>query len=229
MRGKAGNTVFVETKLGTVARDRTFPTGAASPAQTAVRNNMKKDGAAWQSLSAQSVQNWNAFASRMTLKGKKSGLPYAPSGYLIFTAYTTKWLQIHGSGTAPAEPPTGLFGGDAISVSATAGTGSVTFTASGANATGVMTELLLKPIKGKHRKAGSEGYVSRGFIAFKGDALSKTVSVPVGYYAAGYQFVEASSGRETGVVPITTLTVSLSVESGGTGEPAVPAARKKAA
>ena len=229
LRGKAGNTVFAETALGCVARDVSIPTGAATPAQIAARTNMKKDGAAWQSLSAENVANWRAYASRIVRKGKKSSKPYVPNAYQEFTALTTKWYQIHGAGAAPVAPPTGEFAGDVIEVQAEAGVGGIQFTGGGANAAGVMTELLLQPIKGKHRKAGAEGYVSKAFVAFSVASPRVTVPVGAGYYAAAYRFVEAATGRQMGIVPIATLTVSLSVESGGTGEAPVTARAKKAA
>ena len=222
LRGKAGNTAFLETKLGTQARDVTYPTGEPTPAQQRVWLNMKQDGAAWQALSVENAEKWRAFASNLTLKSKKAGKPFVPNGYQIFTAYTTKWLQVHGGGTPPSTPPTGAFGGDVVPITVTSGVGSVTWNADENNAAGVVTELLLQKIKGKHRKAGTSGYVSQGFVTFTSSVTSKTVSVPVGYYAAAFRFVEESSGRETGIVPLGMLTVSLSVADGGTGESSAP-------
>ena len=155
-----------------------------------------------------------------------------PNGYQIFTAYTTKWLQVHGSGKPPVNPPSGSFAGDTLPVLVSVGLGTVTWVADGSNAPGVVTELLLQKIKGKHRVAGKDGYVSQGFVEFSSTVPSFTARVPAGYYAAGYQFVEASSGRMAGIVPMGTLTVSLSVADGETGESATPkvsARGKKAA
>ena len=232
LRGKAGNTAFLETKLGTQARDVTYPTGEPTPAQQRVWLNMKQDGAAWQALSVENAEKWRAFASNLTLKAKKAGKPFVPNGYQIFTAYTTKWLQIHGSGQPPVSPPTGEFGGDTLPVRAVAVTGAIVWEADEANLPGVATEMLLQKVKGKHRKAGSSGYVSQGFVTFTSSVSEKTVTVPAGYYAAAYRFVEPATGRETGIVPIGMLTVSLSVADGGTGEsaaPKAPARAKKAA
>ena len=232
LRGKAGNTAFLETKLGTQARDVTYPTGEPSVAQQRVRINMEQDSAAWQALSVENAQKWRAFASNLTLKSKKAGKPFVPNGYQIFTAYTTKWLQVHKGGTPPVNPPTGTFAGDSLLFSVASGLGQVTWSVDKKNASGVVTELLLQKVKGKHRKAGKDGYVSQGFIAFTESVKSFTVPVPAGYYAAAYRFVEDASGRETAIVPLGPLTVSLSVADGGTGgvaAPKAPARGKKAA
>ncbi|RYG17546.1 hypothetical protein EON82_23735, partial [bacterium] len=164
IRGKAGNTVFAKTKRGTVARDRVLPTAPATAAQLVVRNNLRKDGAAWQLLSAAQVANWNAYAAKQIKRGKKSGKAYVPSGYQIFTSLTTKFYQINPTGTAPVAPPTSGFGGDAITLTATGGTGQVIFTATGANTANVKTEVLLQPLKGKNRVPGVKGYRSKGFV-----------------------------------------------------------------
>lgn len=211
-------------------RDRSVPTGVPSTAQVAVRNNMRKDGAAWQALSVAQQQAWSAAAAKTLRKGKKSGRNYVPSGYQLFTALTTKWYQINGTGTPPVAPPTGNFNGDSISITCGSGTpGQLSFIASAANATGVRTELLVQALKGKNRKAMPKAYVSKGFTTYAAGSLTSNVTVPAGYWAVGYRFVETATGRETAIVPLPVTTVALSVEDGGLVEEAAPKAAKKAA
>ena len=229
IRGKAGNTVFSQTKRGTVARDRVLPTAPASAAQIAIRNNMRKDGAAWKLLTPAQVAAWNAYAATTTKKGRKSGKSYVPSGYNVYTGLTTKFYQINPAGTAPVAPPTAAFAGDVITVTATAGTGQVTFTASAANATNVKTELLVQTLKGKNRKAGAKGYASKAFVAFAAGSLSSVVSIPTGYYAVGYRFVNTLTGQETAITPIATVTVALAVTGSGSGSATSGSAKKSAA
>ena len=89
------------------------------------------------------------------------------------------------------------------------------------------TELLLQPLKGKNRTPNAKGYRSKGFFQFAVGSLSTTVSVPTGYYAAAYRFVNQTNGQELAIVPIAVVTVALAVEDGGAAEE--PVAKKKAA
>ena len=111
----------------------------------------------------------------------------------------------------------------------TAGTGQVTFTASGANYTGVTTELLLQPLKGKNRVPTAKAYRTKMFKAFATGSLTQAVTVPAGYYAAAYRFVNSATGQMSALVPISVLTIALSVEDGGADEAPAAAKAKKAA
>lgn len=69
-----------------------------------------------------------------------------PTAINVFVALATRSLQATPDGTIPTFPPDGTFEGDAITLPTApdpAGAG-ITFTASGANAPDVVTEILLQ-------------------------------------------------------------------------------------
>jgi hypothetical protein len=128
-----------------------------------------------------------------------------------------KFLQINPSGTVPVTPPAGPFLGDTITVTAVADTGKVTFTASGPNALGVRTELLLQRLPGRNWNPQPGGYRSRGFVNFTGGSLSSDVPASPGWYAAAYRFVSVATGQATRLAPIGVSQVTLAVAQGATG------------
>lgn len=83
----------------------------------------------------------------------------------LFVTCATRFLQANPEGTIPATPPTQPFAGDTIALTATAGTGEITFTASGPNASGVTTELLLQQFDGGDLRSG---WLLRGRVLGRG-------------------------------------------------------------
>ena len=216
LRGKVGNAVFQKAKGGgTTVRIRVKGTNPKTPAQVAVRSNLTRASQAYKNMTTPQIAAWKTYASTLTFTGKKSSRKYAPTAIDAFTELAAKFLQINPSGTIPLTPPSASFAGDTITVTATGGTGLVTFTASGPNGTNIKTELLLQTLKSKNRTPQPKQYRSKAFFAFLPGTLSTTVAVPTGFYAAGYRFVNTLTGQETPMVPLTVLTVALSVEEGG--------------
>ena len=86
------------------------------------------------------------------------------------------------------------------------GTSNVTFVASGANAPGVVTELLVQPLVNAYRRSYADKYAGAGFHAFP---AAGTVEVPVraGAVAVAYRFVLAATGQETALVELGTFVV----------------------
>ena len=78
------------------------------------------------------------------------------------------------------------------------------FTASGANAANVRTELLLQALSSRKRTPYPRGYRSKGCVAFAAGALTSNVATAAGFYAPAYRFVHAQTGQE---MPLVTLPV----------------------
>lgn len=220
LRGKDGSVVIRKSRSGLVATPRTLPKNPKSVGQTGSRNALAKGSRGFSNLTPAQAAAWNAYGATITRHNKISGTTYTSTGIAIYNALTSKLLQVSPTAAVPSTPPTSAYAGDNVAVTATASTGLVTFTASGANGMYSKTELLLQPLKGKNRKPGAKGYLSKGFFAFATGSLTTTVSVPAGYYAAAYRFVNVSTGQATALTPISTVTVALSLEDGGQGEEA---------
>lgn len=212
--GKLGNIVFGKAKGGyAVARDKGVTTNPKTAAQLSVRAAQTKSSQIYKNMTTAQVQAWTNYAATLPQVSKKSGIKRKVSAINAFCALADKFLQVNPAGTVPLTPPTTAFTGDNITLTATAGTGSITFTASAANAVGVKTELLLQPLKGKNRTPVAKGYRTKAFVAFVSGTLTSVQTVPTGYYAAGYRFVSIATGQETAIAPIGVQTVALSVEA----------------
>jgi len=127
----------------------------------------------------------------------------------LFVALTAKYLMVHPGGTAPRVPPATVFLGDGVRVAAEAAPGAVRFVASGANASGVVTELLLQRVTelllqrlaSAGRVGSPSAYRSQGFVAFSGPSAHE-IPVSAGLFLAAIRFVEASSGQVSGLVEL---------------------------
>lgn len=132
------------------------------------------------------------------------------TAYNAFSGLAAKRLQMFPDEPVPRLPPTSAFLGDGIEVSVAplpgrgegVGGPAVTFSASGPNSEGVVTELILQRLAGKARKPTAKGYRTQGFVAFAAGALTAEVPCEPGAYAGAIRFVRAATGQETALVPI---------------------------
>lgn len=218
LRGKAGNAVFTKSKDGIVLKPRVKGKNPRTPAQQSIRANLTSAATTYKNFTSTQAAAWEAYANTLTHKNSVTGKSFKPSAMNVFTGLATKFLQATPGGTIPTTPPTSSFTGDTITLTTSGSTGKVTFTASGANAANVKTELLLQPLASADRKPQNNGYRSKAFVAFATGSLSFDVLVPAGYYAAGYRFVNSLTGQETALVTLPVQQVTLSLAKGGSSE-----------
>ena len=95
-----------------------------------------------------------------------------------------------------------------MSLSATGGTGSVTFTASAPNGLSVQTEMLVQRLARPNRKPGKSDYRMKGFKQFISSSLSLTIPLTPGTYSCAFRFVQGLTGQQTPLVVVGTVTVS---------------------
>lgn len=221
--GKMGTVVFSKAKNGPTARVKASVRNPKSAAQRAVRGYLSKAAKTFESMTPAQADVWNQYGATLTKHNPVTGETYALSGISAFVELSTKLLQFNPTATLPLTPPATEFTGDVITMTALAGTGQVTFTASAQNTLGVVTEVLLQKLPGRNRKPNPNGYTHAGFKAFMSGDLDLVVSVPAGYYAAAYRFVKANTGQESEPVALPIQTVTLSVSDDG------PAPTKKKA
>lgn len=165
-----------------------------SPAQMAGALRLRQGAAVWNTLTAQQADAWNDYATTLVRTNHPSGEEYSPIGRNVFLGLVVKFLQISPDGEIPLLPPAGDFLGDSITLSASGVPGGVAFTASGPNAPGVATELLVQALKNERQKPTTR-YKSAGFVAFVPGHLTETRSLEPGWYAVGYRFVEPATGQ----------------------------------
>ncbi|MBV6459458.1 MAG: hypothetical protein HONBIEJF_02606 [Fimbriimonadaceae bacterium] len=223
LRGKNGTVVISKSRNGLALRPFVIPTNPNTQAQEAIRSYLTKAARTFKALSAAQVQAWRDYALTITLTDPITGEQYHPTAINAFIELATKFLQNNPTGSIPQTPPASPYVGDNVTVTATAGAGKVTFTASAGNSVGTKTELLLQRLPGANRKPSKNGYRSKGFFQFLPGTLSTDVTVPPGSYVAGYRFINTSTGQVTEMIPIPAGAVTFAVVQGGEGS------KKKAA
>ncbi|MBS1712697.1 MAG: hypothetical protein JST30_00020 [Armatimonadetes bacterium] len=223
VRGKIGTVVFMNAKSGPTARVKAGVRNPKSLAQRAVRGYLSKAAKTFEGLTSAQADAWNAYGAGQVRHNPVTGETYPLSGISAYVELAVKFLQLTPTGTLPVTPPATDFTGDTITLTATAGTGQITLTASGASQLGVTCEVLLQKLPGRNRKPNPDGYVHAAFKLFASGSLDLVVPVPPGFYAAAYRFVKNTTGQATDLVALPVQTVTLMVEGGGN------VAKKKAA
>ncbi len=211
LAGKAGQTVFVRRRDGTIGvRVRTTPDDPRTPAQQAQRSRMALAGAAWRRLTGDQVDAWRRYAQSLGPQPTPKGGAQPLCASTAFTRLALKYLEVNTGSEPPVAPPTAPFYGDGVSVtaSAPAGSGQVAFAASAPNSPGVTTELLLQPLRSPARTPTPRGYRSAGFAAFSVGSLSVSLAAEPGAYAPAYRFVCVATGQASRLIPLGVVEVS---------------------
>lgn len=208
IRNKLGGVVFTKAKNGSSIRVRIKPNNPRSAAQTTARNHLVQAARAYKALAANKVALWQAYADGITKYDGITGSTYHPSAIMLFIALAAKYLAVTPAGTIPDEPPATPFEGDTATITAAGGTGKITFTASGANGTGITSELLVQKIAAPNRRPAPKGYRTKAFNAFAGGSLTHDVTLAAGVYVPAYKFVLDATGEQTQIVVLPVVTVS---------------------
>ncbi len=223
MAGKDGKVVARRSKFGTVFTPYVIPTNPNTNAQETIRGFFGRSARAFRALTPEQVAQWKAYAETLEFRDPVTGKLYNPEDINAFMQLAIKFLQVQPGGTIPVTPPANPFLGDTITLTASSTPGRVVYSASGPNALGVRTELLLQRLRGRNWNPQPGNYRTRGFVNFTGGSLSSEVTVTPGWYAAAYRFVSLATGQATDLVPIGVTQVTLALSSEGSN------AKRKAA
>jgi hypothetical protein len=197
LRGTVGKSVLAQTKYGLAVRGKPK---YKYPVQPAVKESADRFSAAqniWSALTFDQAQAWQRYAQTITKTEPVTQKTYSPTAHCAFIALATKYLQVNPAGSVPVLPPDSDFLGDdvVLEILETLPTG-VRFRASGANASGVVTEILAQRLPNV-RRSPTKFYKSAAFHSFASGALDFDLSLDEGVYAFAYRFVRAETGQST--------------------------------
>lgn len=197
VRGKMGQEVISRTRGGLVAKrlpKYKYPKVAAVQ-QGADR--MRQANAAWNELSLEQAQAWQAYAQTQSRVDPVTGHEYAMSAKSAFVALATRFLLASPGSTVPTEPPSEPFSGQNLRLTAAPTTGGMSFTASGINSQGVVTEIMMQTLPNV-RRSPVKFYKSAAFHAFEPGSPQFILPLPPGVYAFAYRFLQTSTGLVAG-------------------------------
>ena len=206
LAGTANGVTVARGRTGLVTQNAPRYRRAISPLQAAAMARMDVAGSAWEGLSEESVAEWRRYARSIVRTGDVSGKKYNPLAFNVFSGLFCKLLQIDPSAAVPEWPPSAPMPLDRIGVAVSVTPEGVLYVASRANLPGMLTELFVQKLPGRHRVPRPKSN-SAGFRAFT-DA-DRTFALPVapGTYFCACAVVEAGTGRSSRVMPIGTLHV----------------------
>jgi hypothetical protein len=195
--GKAGNSVYVRTKYGTVLRSAPLPSEKTSPAKAAQQKRFGQAVEVYRSLDAAENAAWAEFAvsplNHNPDTNKQSGI----TAYNAFMGLATRFLMVSPDAAIPRTPPAFPFAGDPLTFSLATQPEQIVITASSANSAHVVTELLLHPVKFPTRSVRVQDFVSAALVRFTPNDLIATLDLPAGWYRVATRFLDATTGQAT--------------------------------
>ena len=226
LSGSSGNATFVRTSRGTVVRDRTTPRESDSPAMRAARLTRGRAASAWKDLEPETVARWTAWARGIGMQPNNAFtnlyqvllrldpealLPLFPPARPFFGDVIEVEASLplgRGRGGVECRGEEGREAEGVTTPTLPSPKGeeppSVGFVSSGANAAGVVTELLVQPLASRHRRTYLERYRHAAYVRFEG---AETVAVPAaeGWVALAYRFVSEGTGEVTAIAELGVL------------------------
>lgn len=215
IRGTWAGAVIQGGAEGLITREYVTPKNPQTAAQMAIRANFAAASEAFRNMTPTQLTNWENYAMSLSRTNPVNGRKGPPNAIQVFVGLASKYLQVNPGGAIPMSVPTTGFKGDSVVLTATGGTGKVTFTADKPNASGVTTELLIQRLPSPNRKPSKGHYKTATFFQFQSGTLTKDVTVPPGYYATAYRFVRTSTGQSSNLIPLPTTQIQLAIERGG--------------
>ena len=217
IHGALGNTVIVQLPDGPVVRARTYKPRKSSPAQREAEGRMRDIAPAWKALEHETFLRWGRYARSRAWRNPATGALVTPRAYGLFLGLASRVRQIDPHfDLADFGPPAGPFAGDSVRVGlllAPEGPtdpdaapvripgGVVRLAASGANAPGIVTEILAQPMPNARCRTYEKKYAAKAFVAFAG-AETFSFTLPVGAWALAVRFVDARTGLDGPLVPL---------------------------
>ncbi len=187
--GRLGNIVLVEQpRYGVVMRQRVRPANPKSPAQQVWRNAMKRAGAAFRMLDSAQYQAWQNWIAGQTAPGEKP-IPVVQE----FMKLASKFAMANPGMPITLTPPSAPFGGDSVVVVLQTTGNGIAFEPSQPNGAGVVTEILIQPVRAVFSPTYLEKYRSQGFTDFTHSGFG--VKPGSGVYACAIRFVHAGTGQ----------------------------------
>ena len=213
MRGKLGGVVLVATPEGCIARTHVRGRQPRTPAKIAAQVRHRTTAQAWSDLDDASDARWRSFAENLGVRNLNTGVVVAPRPDNVFGAHYSRMLLVDPSAEPPQFPPATTFFGDAISVALStapslpfdgeSGAGSdLVFTASGANAPGVVTQILTQSLVSRKRRTYLEKYRHAGLVRYEAGDLTATLPCAGGWVACAYRFIREETGQATALAEI---------------------------
>jgi hypothetical protein len=185
LSGSMGNAVFVQTKDGTIVRNRPISQVSCTPAAWEARDRVRKAGFSWKNMSVAQAEAWRDYAR---------GLEPPEPAQQLFTRLAVRAMVA--GWPIPELPPEGPFLGDSPRLSLSASPGRVVVTASGANSPGVVTEVALQELMSIHRRTYMSRYRSARVLALPGPGPVE-LEVSAGVWAAAARFILGPTGQAT--------------------------------
>lgn len=207
--GTSGSVVFVRLRDGsTRVRERGTPHNPNTLAQAHIRELMRRANAYFRDLSPEEMAAWKSYAERLADEAWAERRIMQVNPLNTYRALALKFLQVNGVTEPPRLPPAVAFVGDSVSLSASAEPGRVHFTASHANAPGMVTELMSQPLRLSISNPDPNKYRHGAFVAFTPGTLQADLPAARGWLSPAYRFVLTATGQVSMTANITAIKIS---------------------
>ena len=194
--GNCGPIIVARGRGGPVVRQRPVYKRHQSDDQLAQEARLKAVAAQWSLLSTAQAQAWDEYARGTRRRNTVSGGTYTSSGYNVYSALSLVLVRLDPGRALPTRPPQAGFAGDRPGFEVSAEPGALVFAATGPNAPGIVTELMVQRLPTPRRRP-TRRYKSAAFTRFTPETLVQDLPAEPAAYACATRFIQASTGLTT--------------------------------
>lgn len=208
MAGSAGAVTFMGGRVGPIVRGRVSLHLVKTIARSLSQNNMQNAAAEFANLSPTDKATWNSAASGILQLNPITGQHYPMTGISYYCSLAIIFKMGSPGQRPPTAPPGSAFTGDSITITATGGTGQITWTGSAQQGAGIKTMFLTQLLPYDGRKPNPQGYRTLRTSPIPASPFQVNQNIGRGVYAVGYRFMKVTTGQATAPVYLANVTVS---------------------
>lgn len=195
--GRLGDRVYLKGKGRVRSRRYVPPRDPRTTKQQTKRSCFAQTVQAWAALTDTQRLAWNDYGATRARTAPAWAEPNTQTGRGAFMTLSLKRLHAQPDADLLTGPPAGPFAGDTITVTAHAGAGEIEWRASGPNAPGVATELLVQKMRRIGGQPCLEKYHAPAVIPFTEECLAATTPLLPGLWACAVRFICMDTGQTT--------------------------------
>lgn len=206
--GRLGDRVYLKGKNKVVSRKYVPSPDPRTTSQRLARTRFAQAARAWAVLSDEQRRAWDAYGATRRRTAPTWADTNTQTGYGAFMTLAVKRLHAQPDAGPIVWPPNAPFAGDTLTLTAHAEAGAIAWQASGPNALGIVTELLVQPMRRASSSPSMEKYRTLTFTAFTEQNQKAATPLAPGLWACAVRFTDLATGQTTALAMLPPVWVS---------------------
>ena len=195
--GTVGDTVFVQTAQGTVARSRPTVNNPNTDAQAQQRYAFTRAQTEYRLLTRAENAAWKQYSLSPASDDPDTGAPGGRTAYAAFLSLSVRFVTLNPHAAPPRLPPKFPYSGDPVTLAISTLPGQIVLAASAANSSNNRTVIALLALKFASQSYRLRDLKTVEAVQFTPDELSLVIAVEPGWYALATHFISVQTGQWT--------------------------------